>query len=281
MKTDSWLAPWPSCAQRVEPERSADYNRFTRPTMIRKQLLTPADDHNGFSWRGTEPSRIEGFSDAVFAFAVTLLVVSLEVPKTFTELLSAMRSFVPFGISFLMLMQIWHWHYEYFGRYGLRDRLTSWLNAVLLFVVLFYVYPMKFLFTVLTDQLVGLDPAAVLPSGAREPVLVEAQASTLMLVYGVGFIAVHGLFAVLYVHAYRRRTALALSGVELVDTRAGIGRFVLMVLIGLTSLLLAVSPLPSATSWAGWVYLLIGPVRTLHARRTAARRLGLGKRSAA
>ncbi len=30
-------------------------------------------DH-GFRWRGTEISRIEGLSDAVFAFAVTLLV---------------------------------------------------------------------------------------------------------------------------------------------------------------------------------------------------------------
>jgi hypothetical protein len=42
-----------------------------------------------FRWRGGEISRIEGFSDAVFAFAVTLLVVSLEVPETFSELLTS------------------------------------------------------------------------------------------------------------------------------------------------------------------------------------------------
>ncbi len=47
----------------------------------------------GFHWRGREITRSEGLSDAVFAFAVTLLIVSLEVPKTFSDLLVAMRDF--------------------------------------------------------------------------------------------------------------------------------------------------------------------------------------------
>jgi hypothetical protein len=38
---------------------------------------------NDFRWRSHEITRMKGFSEAVFAFAVTLLVVSLEVPKTF------------------------------------------------------------------------------------------------------------------------------------------------------------------------------------------------------
>lgn len=39
-----------------------------------------------FRVRGKEVSRVEGLSDAVFGFAITLLVVSLEVPKTFALL---------------------------------------------------------------------------------------------------------------------------------------------------------------------------------------------------
>ena len=38
-------------------------------------------DH--FRWRGGAVSRIEGSSDCVFGFAITLLVVSLGVPSTF------------------------------------------------------------------------------------------------------------------------------------------------------------------------------------------------------
>ena len=52
-----------------------------------------------FEWRSHEISRIEGLCDAVFAFAVTLLVVSLEVPRTFAELTEALHGFIPFAIG--------------------------------------------------------------------------------------------------------------------------------------------------------------------------------------
>jgi hypothetical protein len=62
--------------------------------MIREKLIDKnIGDHKKFRWRSHEISRIEGLSDGVFAFAVTLLVVSLEVPKTFNELMETMRGF--------------------------------------------------------------------------------------------------------------------------------------------------------------------------------------------
>jgi uncharacterized membrane protein len=79
----------------------------------------------------------------VFAFAVTLLIVSLEVPKSFEELIVTMRGFVAFGICFFLLMLIWHEQNIFFRRYGLHDTITITLNAILIFLVLFYVYPLK------------------------------------------------------------------------------------------------------------------------------------------
>ena len=51
--------------------------------MIRQKLIEKKIGEGNFRWRGKEISRIEGLSDAVFGFAITLLVVSLEVPKKF------------------------------------------------------------------------------------------------------------------------------------------------------------------------------------------------------
>jgi uncharacterized membrane protein len=84
-------------------------------------------------------TRLEAFSDAVFAFALTLLVVSLEVPKTFGELMATMRGFVAFGVCFALLAMIWNHHYVYSRRFGLQDGLVRFLTCAMLFVVLLYV----------------------------------------------------------------------------------------------------------------------------------------------
>src|SRR5579871_6475071 len=100
---------------------------------------------DGFRARGHDIKRIETFSDAVFAFAVTLLIVSLEVPKTFEELLVSMRGFFAFALCFALLMMVWYEQHIFFRRYALDDKFCLFLNAALLFIILFYVYPLKFL----------------------------------------------------------------------------------------------------------------------------------------
>jgi len=60
-------------------------------------------------WRMREVSRLEGLSDAVFGFALTLLVVSLEVPRTSADLLE--RTFVgvvPLALTFSFLFATWY-----------------------------------------------------------------------------------------------------------------------------------------------------------------------------
>src|SRR5437764_13649978 len=91
--------------------------------MLRDKLMQH-EAVDGFRWRNHKISRVEGFSDAVFGFAITLLIVSLEVPKTLTELFATMRGFGAFLVTFLMLSAIWYSEYLFFRRYGLVDGAT-------------------------------------------------------------------------------------------------------------------------------------------------------------
>src|SRR6267378_6022120 len=193
-----------------------------------------------FRWRSHEISRIEGLSDAVFAFAVTLLVVSLEVPKTFTELSLAMRGFGAFAISFALLFFVWFNQYKYFRRYGLQDNVTIVLNAVLLFVVLFYVYPLKFLFSYLVSAITGGHGEVRLPNGNIEAMVEPGDLPKLMIIFGIGYVAIFAVFILLYWHALRTRAVLDLNELELFDTRNSIQEAALNCGVGLISIAVAV-----------------------------------------
>ncbi|HZX59792.1 MAG TPA: TMEM175 family protein, partial [Mucilaginibacter sp.] len=84
---------------------------------------------NTIRWRSHEPTRLETFSDAVFAFAVTLIIVSLEVPKSFDELFETMKGFVAFGCCFAILFLIWNSQNIFFRRFGIVDGYTTALNG--------------------------------------------------------------------------------------------------------------------------------------------------------
>ena len=203
-----------------------------------------------FQWRGREITRLEAFCDVVFGFALTLLVVSLEVPRNYAQLMEAMRGFVPFAVCFAQLIMIWRAHYIFSRRYGLEDTYTMILNVVLLFVVLFYVYPLKFVFTMLFLQIIGAAPGS----------LNESQASVVMRIYAVGFAAVFILFLLMYGHAYRLRRELELSPVEALETRNAVQENFLLALIATAAFFIAFR-YPASS---GLTYVLIGPVLTVH-----------------
>ncbi|MGA1195200.1 MAG: TMEM175 family protein [Candidatus Latescibacterota bacterium] len=219
----------------------------------------------GFRWRGGDVSRIEGFSDAVFAFALTLLVVSLEVPRNFEGLVRTMEGFPAFGVSFVFLMGIWYVHYTFFRRYGLEDATTMVLNAVLMFVVLFYIYPLKFLFTLLIN---GLLLNGVL--GWDVHVGIDFQGldmSALMLIYGAAFLFIFLIIVLLHVHALRQREVLALNDVEVFETYDAIFAYGICVVAAVLSMGIALLGWKSNSPWypmlSGMTYALIGPAQGL------------------
>lgn len=237
--------------------------------MLREKLIEHHSPES-FRWRGSEIARIEGLSDAVFAFAVTLLVVSLEVPKTFNELLGLMSGFLPFAICFAMLMQVWHEQFLFFRRYNLQDSVTLILNCILLFVVLFYVYPLKFLFTVLLREWTGAGLEIRLPNGLAERMVEPEQVPVLMQVFSAGYIAVSLVFLMLFLRAFSKRASLNLNRLEIFETRVSMGASLINLSVGSLSLVAALS---RSGDLAGILYpILLAPSITIFRTITASRR---------
>jgi uncharacterized membrane protein len=176
-------------------------------------------------WRSHEVTRIEAFSDAVFAFAVSLLVISLEVPKNSKEVLESLRGLIPFAFCFLIIFWIWRSQYKFFRRYGLHDWTTLTINGVLLFLTLAFVYPLKFLFSsLLVPQIYTFRPQDFAP---------------MIMLYNGGFAVIELIFTLMYVNAYRRRSSVNLAPVEVFETVSLIIGFTIPTIVSALAVLIA------------------------------------------
>ena len=203
--------------------------------------------------RRHEVTRLEGFSDAVFGFALTLLVVSLEVPNNFGELLQNMKGLPGFALTFAMICWLWYEHSVFFRSYGLQDRLTVFLNCLLLFVVLFYVYPLKFLAAALMLWFFGIGRETGPAFGAR------TDGAGLMILYSSGIVLIFFVFAMLYLRAWRQRASLDLTEKEKVSLQYGLRAHLISMSLGIVSLAI-VFIMPNAAAIAGMLYGLMGPL---------------------
>lgn len=222
------------------------------------------------SIRHREVSRLEGFSDAVFGFALTLLVVSLEAPKNVNELWHLVQGLVPFALTFAMVVWIWYEHNIFFRRYGMQDNLTIFLNAILLFVVLFYVYPLKYLTTAMVGQFF-MDDAPKMSDGRM-----------VMWIYSAGVLAIFATFWLLHRHAWRKRGELDLTPAEELTLRFSTRSHLISASLAVVSLLLLLAgrfvPDPQ---FSGWVYALMGPLHGWNGYKGGAAQDALRKQASA
>jgi uncharacterized membrane protein len=178
-----------------------------------------SEKRHAFRWRGDGVSRIEGLSDTVFGFAITLVAVSLEVPHTADALIHNALGFLPFVVCFLVLFVVWRAQFEFFRRYGLEDEPTMWLTGMLLVFVLFLIYPLKFLLTVFSDAMLAGDVA-------RDRLRFDQLPSVLAL-YAVGLLGIFVALSLMYRHAFSQRQLLELTELEQFDTLAMFKRWAL------------------------------------------------------
>jgi uncharacterized membrane protein len=97
-----------------------------------------------------EYDRVLFFSDAVFAIAITLLVVDLRVPDVVTnaaeEIENSKDKILSFTISFLVIGLFWMGHHRLFRYVTTLDRRLIFLNLLFLGTIAFLPYPTALLF---------------------------------------------------------------------------------------------------------------------------------------
>ena len=93
-----------------------------------------------------ETSRIEAFSDGVFAIAITLLILEIKIPpsgngKLSLELIGQWPSYLSFLISFAFIGIMWINHHRLFTHIARSDDVLLILNLLLLLGVIVVPFP--------------------------------------------------------------------------------------------------------------------------------------------
>ena len=124
--------------------------------------VDPLDGADGAAQRGRralnplsvaghlEYDRVLFFSDAVFAIAITLLVVDIRVPEVVlnagNQLYESRDKILSFVISFLVIGLFWMGHHRLFRYITALDRPVIFLNLLFLGAIAFLPYPTALLF---------------------------------------------------------------------------------------------------------------------------------------
>ncbi len=175
-----------------------------------------------------ETGRIDNFTDAAFAFAITLMVVggggSAADGGTLESAIAAIPSF---AIGFAIMALFWWSHVRWRRLRGMGDGQSLLLTLLLIFTVLIYVVPLRAM---------SVSFAAFL---ARDLAGFRGSLGRLFTVYGAGFTAMSAITALLF-RDVRRRADLSADDAR--EARGQVWIWVILMLTGLASTVLAMVP---------------------------------------
>lgn len=203
---------------------------------------------------GEQMNRIETFVAAAFAFAVSMLVISVDsIPGNFEELQNAAKNIPAFAASFAILAWIWHEHASWCRKYGLEDTTTVFLSCLLVLLVLVYIYPLR----LMMQGLMGFLSQGWFPFDLNFQAVWQVR--FLFGFYAVGFFMLSLTFSGLYAHAVKKAADIPLPDdeIQVARTEAKIWLSTASVCIIAFTLCLVVPP--DYIGFTGFTYFLLFP----------------------
>lgn len=187
---------------------------------------------------GDSTSRLDAFTDAAFAFAVSLLVIGgARAPEDIDTLVAALGDIPAFAFGFAVMAMFWLGHVRWRRLRGSEaDWLATLLTLVLVFLTLIYVQPLRGMAAATGLWFTGQG------SGFR------GNVADLFAVYGTGFVAMSLTMVALYVEALRHSR---LTAEERGAARGERGIWMILAATGLASILVSLTPYGQ---WAAMLY---------------------------
>ncbi len=229
---------------------------------LTEEQLAKLPTKGGFRLRGEKMTRIEVFSDAAFAFAVTMLVVSpSSIPQNFQELVEAIKGVPAFAASFACIMVFWAAHRSWSRRFGLEDGISTSLTLCLIFIVLVYVYPLKIVVASFFHWVSG----GWLPSHFE--INNTTEMTGLIIIYGLGVMAVTLVQLGLYLRVRQVSQELCLNAYERLNVDQECTMWLVHVLVSLLSVIVAAIFYSSHGYYATFLYFILPIVMPIIAAR--------------
>ncbi|MGQ0559156.1 MAG: TMEM175 family protein [Sphingosinicella sp.] len=181
-------------------------------------------------------ARLDNFTDAAFAFAVTLLVIGgTGAPQTFDQLVGALGDIPAFAFGFAVVAMFWTSHLRWRVLRGDGDAWSILLTLLLIFLTLIYVQPLRGMSAAVGEFFTGQGEGF------------GGSLSGLFAVYGTGFITMSLTMAGLFREALRNK-ALDAEGRAIAKGEAWI--WAILAATGIVSLLI------SLTRWGEFAAML-------------------------
>ena len=226
---------------------------------LSQEFLDSCRREGGRILRGENMTRIETFVDAAFAFAFTMLVISIdEIPRSPPELIELSRDIPAFILSAAVIGSVWMAHSNWSRNFGLQDRLTIYLSLGLVMLVLIFVYPIKLMMQATVIYISrAVFEIRIFDNGLFEVEgWAEGQVVDLFIYFALGLIALSFITIAFYVNALRYRVALRLNTYELNFCRLTILDWIVVAVTALVSILIAfvLSEDSDNVAFSGYVY---------------------------
>ena len=172
-----------------------------------------------------------------------------------------------------LIITIWHEHYVFFLRYGLRSGKVVVLNTLFLVIVLFYVYPLKFLTKLVLYPIAWVAGEDSIMKELGGMIRGE-DIGDLMIIYGIGAASVFFVLRWMYRYAFQCADLLELNEIELFDTQTKISTNTIMGIVPLLSVGIALLFRRhwSAGMLAGFTYFLYTPILFIYGNRVKKKR---------